>query len=118
MRNIAIAQGQYTFLPAYKIVMLSNLSSVMLARLKLIVNVTNGVVIYKWNEAGKLATVSGNIITLVYDTTSMDSADTLMIIYDYEDIPEVKTTDELLSDIGNKLDSIISLLAEGFRINN
>lgn len=52
-----------------------------LSRLALITNVTDNVIIYSFTDPLKGATVSGNVITLDYDTTSMSDTDDLRIDY-------------------------------------
>jgi hypothetical protein len=47
-----------------------------------VVNATSGVVIYQPNKAGYTGTVLTNVLTLAYDTSAMNNADTLIIIYD------------------------------------
>lgn len=54
-------------------------------KVKSILNITRGVFIYAPPMgAGYLGTASGNVITLQYDTTSMDDSDVLEVTYEWE----------------------------------
>jgi len=63
---------------------LTDFISIELERVLIITNITAGVVIYQFNSPTKLATVSGNIIDLTYDTSAMNDNDDLMIYVDTE----------------------------------
>jgi len=71
----------YTFDASAKTVALTGYT-VSLASLLLITNVTDNIIIYNFADATKGGTVSGDTITLTYDTTSMADADKLQIYYD------------------------------------
>jgi hypothetical protein len=72
----------YTFDKATRNITLNDFSALRLDRLQLITNVTTGDIIYQFNVASLSATVSGNTITVAYDTTAMSNSDSLQIIYD------------------------------------
>ena len=57
----------------------------------MIVNKTNGVVIYNFVDPVAQATVSGNVVTLFFDTTLMSSNDPLLIYYDTGEEPVDET---------------------------
>ncbi len=78
----AIVVKSYTFNPATKQITFSDYSNVDLEGVKLITNVNSGIIIYQFNDGTKGASVSGNTLTLDYDTSSMSASDALMIIYD------------------------------------
>lgn len=73
--------------------------------MKLITNVTDGIIIYQFNDVTKNGTVSGNILTLTYDTTAMGDSDTLMIVYDEP------TERPMLSGIAALLERIFATIA-------
>jgi hypothetical protein len=75
---------KYTFDASAKTVEFLDYSSIELNRVLLITNVTDGIIIY--NFADSVGTVENNILTLDYDTTSMDDADKLLIFYQNDDI--------------------------------
>ena len=72
----------YTFNPTAKTIKFNDFASIDLSSIKLITNVSNGTIIYQFNDATKLGTVSGNTLTLSYNTVSMSSSHKLMIIYE------------------------------------
>lgn len=73
----------YTFDASEKTVTLTDYNPVVMERLLLITNVTDGIIIYKFADATKGGTALTNVITLVYDTTSMSDTDDLQIFYDH-----------------------------------
>lgn len=102
----------YTFDASAKTVALTGYT-VSLASLLLITNVTDNIIIYNFADATKGGTVSGDTITLTYDTTSMADADKLQIYYDdsaatqavsgtvavtNSDITAIKTAVEILNN--------------------
>jgi hypothetical protein len=72
----------------------------------LITNVTDNVIIYNFADATKGGAVTDNILTLAYNTATMDDTDKLMIYYDDSD---VSPATELKQDT---LDSLIETLQE------
>lgn len=73
--------SNYTFDPANRTVTLKDFTSVDLSRLALITNVTRSVVLYNFIDNQLNATVSGNVITLTFDTKNMSASDKLRIDY-------------------------------------
>lgn len=74
----------YTFNKTNGQITLIDFASIELERVLIITNVTAGIVIYQFNSPTKLATVSGNVIDLAYDTSAMNNNDDLMIYVDIE----------------------------------
>ena len=76
--------GGYTFNKAAKTVTLTGLAyNLTLNQILLITNVTDNMIIYNFADAAKGATqIVSNVITLDYDTSSMDNADILQIFVD------------------------------------
>lgn len=72
----------YTFNPATRQITITNLISLDLEQILLITNTTDNIIIYNFAEPTLGATVSNNIITLMYNTTSMSSGDSLQIFLD------------------------------------
>jgi hypothetical protein len=72
----------YTFSPSTKQVTLTDYTSVDLKALLLITNVMPNTIIYNFAAANLGGTVSGNVITLDYNTVGMSSSDILQIYYD------------------------------------
>jgi len=80
----------YTFNPAAKTVTLNSYTTIDIERLLLITNVTDNIVIYNFADATKGGTVQSNIVTLIYNTVTMDAGDSLQIYYN--DIDESDPT--------------------------
>jgi hypothetical protein len=75
----------YTFNAAAKTVDLSAIAGFKIERLLAIINDKTGATIYAiGNAATSYSSVSGGVVTLVYDTTAMTNADPLTIIYDVQ----------------------------------
>jgi len=73
----------YTFNPAAKTVDLSSISGFDVKKLYAIINTTANQIIFANGQATYgLASVAGSVITLLYNTTAMNAADKLTIIYD------------------------------------
>jgi len=60
--------------------------SIDLSRVLLITNVTDGTIIFSFADSTKVGTITNNVLTLDYDTTSMDDKDDLLIFYQEDDI--------------------------------
>jgi len=72
----------YTFNPTAKTITFNDYSSIDLERILLITNVTRNIIIYNFADPNRGGTVSGNVLTLTYDTTGMADTDKLQIFYD------------------------------------
>ena len=88
--------NNYTFSAAAKTVTLTDYSSITLDDVILITNVTTGTIIYNFADPSLTATVSNNVITLAYNTTSMSNSDKLAIYIDNE---STSASDEMLQAI-------------------
>ena len=78
----------YLFSASNKQITISNVLNIELEELLLITNVKDNIIIYNFADPSLGATVSGNVITLNYDTNMQDS-DELQIFIDlpnYEDL--------------------------------
>lgn len=74
---------RYTFSAADKTIAFTDFAVINPARVLLITNTTDNVVIYNFAGGATLGgTVAGNVLTLTYDTTSMENTDALLVIYD------------------------------------
>jgi hypothetical protein len=73
---------RYAFNTANKTVLFSEYSKIYLGNILLITNITDNIIIYNFADATKGGTVSGNTLTLTYNTAAMDGGDTLQIYYD------------------------------------
>lgn len=84
----------YTFNASAKTVTFNSYSTIELNRLLLITNATRNTIIYNFASPALGGTVSGNTITLLTDTSMMNSGDKLQIFYENEDVP---ATDQMVS---------------------
>lgn len=71
--------GSYSFDASAQTITFSGLGTVTLEQLGVIVNATDGEVIYSPQDSSKGGTISSNVLTLDYDTTSMSDSDVLQI---------------------------------------
>ena len=86
----------YTFNAASKTITFSDYTSIDLNRVLLITNTTTNIIIYNFASSTLGGTVSGNTLTLTYNTGSMSNTDKLQIYYDTEYIP---ASDQLLNTL-------------------
>lgn len=83
--NIVLDRASYVFDPSSQTIEFLG-EGFDIARLKLITNKTNNEIIYNFADpAAGNGGVSGNLLTLVYDTTSMNASDPLQVVID---VPE------------------------------
>lgn len=69
-------------------------------RLMLVVNLTDGVVIYNPISSTLGGTTLGHDTNLTYDTTSMSDTDELMVLYEAMSVPYEETVlDQILSEL-------------------
>lgn len=76
----------YTFDAGARTITFNDYTSINLERLTLITNLTDGVIIYQFNNAAKGGTVAGNVLTLAHDTTTMADTDDLQIFYEVDNL--------------------------------
>ncbi len=81
---VGINRGEYVFNKTAKTITFSNMGDVKLEQIRLVTNVTDNVIIYQFNKPAKGGTLTTNVLTLDYDTSTMDDADILAI--DFNDI--------------------------------
>ena len=96
----------YHFDASAKTIKFLDYDTIDLERILLITNATDNIIIYNFADATKGGTVAANVLTLDYDTTSMDDADKLLIFY------QEKDSDADNSDLNTHLllDQILSQL--------
>ena len=90
--NTTLDRASYVFDPSSQTIeFLGDMFDI--SRLKLITNTATQEIIYNFADpAAGNGGVSGNLLTLVYDTTSMNASDPLAVIIDLADDPEEFTT--------------------------
>jgi len=87
----------YTFNKTSKQVTFSDYEEIRLDAVLLITNATDSIVIFNFADPTKGGTVSANILTLAYDTSSMSDSDKLLIYYD--DSERVDLTADLIETL-------------------
>ncbi len=71
----------YVFDKTAKTISMPSIPELKLEGIQLITNLTTGTLIYQFNNAALGGTVSGNTLTLTYDTSAMANTDKLQILY-------------------------------------
>ncbi len=72
----------YTFNAASRTVTFLGYSRILLDSILIITNVASNTIIYNFAGSGKGGTVSGNVLTLDFDTSAMSNSDPLQIYYE------------------------------------
>lgn len=72
----------YTFDKTAKTVTFTDYTTIRLDSILLITNVTDNVIVYNFADPSLGGTVTNNVLTLTYDTSSMDNTDKLQIFYE------------------------------------
>lgn len=87
----------YNFNAEAKTITLNDYTLVYLQGLLMIINISNSAkpTLYQFNDTGLTATVNDNVITLGYDTTSMNDSDVLEIFYD-DILQDTKRSEEAM----------------------
>jgi hypothetical protein len=102
--------NNYTFNSTTKQIALTDYTSVDLEAFLLITNVASNIIIYNFADPAKGGTVSGNILTLDYNTASMSNTDNLQIFIDdglsASTNETIEESNRLLSSIYNRTDSL------------
>lgn len=99
----------YTFSASAKQVTLTDYASVNLESLLLVTNVTDNIIIYNFADPLKGGTISGNILTLDYNTTSMSNTDDLQIFIE-DGIVAAK--DASVQDLITAINSLITKIEQ------
>ena len=93
---VGVDKGSYTFNASGQTVTLSGIPNISLTQLLLITNVTSNEIIYSPVISGKGGSISSNVITLDFNTTSMSNSDDLQIfVHLDEDVTFKYSTDNL-----------------------
>lgn len=100
---IGVDKGSYTFNATGKTVTLSGIYYLSISQILLITNLTSNEIIYSPVISGKGGSISNNVISLDFDTSSMNNSDDLQIFVDMDDTLKVKISDEGLLDAFGRL---------------
>lgn len=91
----------YTFNKTSKTVTFTDFTTIALERVLLITNTTSNVIIYQFNIPALGGTATTNILTLTYNTGSMNNTDKLQIFYDTADGDPSYETQPVGGNIGS-----------------
>lgn len=89
---IGLDKGSYIFNPLTRQITIQGCGNLKLEQILLITNVTTNTMLYNFADASIGASILNNVLTLDYDTTSMNASDNLQI---FAELP-----DEQLSILG------------------
>lgn len=98
----------YVFDPILKRVTFSDYPSIELERVLLVTNVSINEIIYNFAEPTKGGTVSGNQLTLIYDTSLMSGSDKLQIFYENTSEAASQETLKAMEDILDYMKVLVS----------
>jgi hypothetical protein len=105
----------YTFNKTAKTVTFTDYTTIRLDSILLITNVTDNIIIYNFADPLLGGTVSNNVLTLTYDTSSMSDGDSLQIFYDDNTVQpsnaELQTTLNSLTETLQELTGRLTVLA-------
>jgi hypothetical protein len=102
--------GNYVFNKTSKTVVFSDFAAVVLERLLVITNVTRNTMIYLFTDPTLGGTVTGNTLTLTFDTSAMANTDKLQIFYETADTPALDTTAQTVNVSVQALTDMVGLL--------
>ena len=100
--------SNYTFNAATRQIIFADYTSIDLERLLLITNVTDNIIIYNFADPATGAGISGNTVTLLYDTTTMSNTDSLQIYYDDEGTAASEDSLVALNDMVSYLKKVVN----------
>lgn len=105
----------YQFNKTAKTVTFTDYTTIRLDSILLITNVTDNIIMYNFADPLLGGTVTNNILTLTYDTSAMDNADSLQIFYDDNAVQpansELQTTLNSLTETLQELTARLTVLA-------
>lgn len=110
-----ILYEDYSFNASAKTITFNTLDSISLEQLLLITNVTTNTIIYNFADSTLGGTVSGNVLTLTFNTTSMNNTDSIQIFLDNLALPASQETLQYLSDQTALLGRMVKLLEPSSR---
>lgn len=101
----------YTFNKAAKTVTFTDYTTIRLDGVLLITNATDSTIIFNFADPTKGGTVLTNVLTLAYDTSSMNNADKLLIYYDDSEISLATSDDITNKDVMIALKEVLKAIA-------
>jgi len=105
----------YSFNATAKTVTFTDYTTIRLDSILLITNTTDNIIVYNFADPLLGGTVSNNVLTLTYDTSSMSDGDSLQIFYDDSAVQpsnsELQTTLNSLTETLQELTGRLTVLA-------
>lgn len=98
----------YVFDASAKTITFPDSLSLRLEGFQLITHLASGVVVYQFNSAAKGGSLSGQVLTLDYDTTALNDADSLQIIYNQ---PQAEDVVQAMQNLTDTMVLFMSMLA-------
>lgn len=105
----------YSFNAATQQITFNTTNTIGLEQLLIITNVTDNIIIYNFADPAAGGTISNNVLTLDYNTTSMSNTDSLQIFLDSLLTPASDETLQYLSDQTALLGRMVKLLEPSSR---
>jgi hypothetical protein len=84
----------YSFDASARTITFSDYGSIRLDSVLLITNVTDNIIIYNFADTSKGGSADTNILTLEYNTATMDDTDKLMIYYDNPEYSYIQSDED------------------------
>lgn len=101
--------NNYTFDKTLGQITFDDYTSVNLDNVLLITNVSSNIIIYNFADNTLGGTISGNILTLTYNTTLMNSNDSLQIFYDDGTTPSSNEVLMAIFELASRLEALSSM---------
>lgn len=102
----------YTFDAVAKTITFSDYSAIRLDSVRVIANVTAGIIIYTFTDPNLGGNVLNNVLSLDYDTSAMNNGDALQIIYNNDEIKATEANQELMLIDNATLINLVQTLSE------
>jgi hypothetical protein len=101
----------YNFNASSNQITFNTTENISLSNVLLVTNVTDNVIIYNFADPLLGGTISNNILTLTYNTTTMSNTDSLQIYLDLYGAPATEETLLVLQDQNDLLRRLLQLVA-------
>ena len=105
----------YTFNASEKKITFNTRDTITLEKVLIITNVTDNIIIYNFANPQFGGTISNNVLTLNYDTTSMSNSDALQIFIENSFTPASEESLQILEDQTVLLRRMVKLLEPSSR---
>ena len=105
----------YTFNAATQQITFNTTETITLERLLIITNVTDNLIIYNFADPNLGGTITNNVLTLNYNTTTMSNTDRLQIFIENQLTPASEESLQYLQDQAALLSRMVKLLEPSSR---